>query len=58
MITTTQIAQANCASYIAELHSVACQYVSEGEQLDNALTIIELIEDGKYLEAVQVSIIW
>jgi hypothetical protein len=52
------IEQANCQSYIKELHAVAVELVAEDSQVENALTVIELIEDGKYLEAVQVPLVW
>lgn len=48
-----QIEQANDASFIAQLHSAACDILADtnGED-DKALSVVELIEDGKLLEAV------
>jgi len=55
--TITQIEQANDASFIAELHSAACDIVKDGgENVERALTVIELIEDGKLLEAVMIEL--
>ena len=51
--TTTQIEQANDKSFIAQLHSAAFVILADtnGED-DKALQVVELIEDGKLLEAV------
>ena len=55
--TQIQIEQANCQSIIADLYSAAQQvaFDSEGAH-DNALAVIEAIEDGRYLEAVMVGV--
>lgn len=55
--TTIQIEQANDASFIAQLHSAACDILADtnGED-DKALQVVELIEDGKLLEAVMVGL--
>ena len=55
--TQIQIEQANCQSIIADLYSAAQQiaFDSEGAH-DNALAVIEAIEDGRYLEAVKVGL--
>ena len=55
--TQIQIEQANCQSIIADLYSAAQQiaFDSEGAH-DNALAVIEAIEDGRYLEAVMVGL--
>lgn len=50
--TAIQIEQANDQSFINELHSAACDILSEDCNNEQALQVIELIEDGKYLEAV------
>jgi hypothetical protein len=51
--TQIQIEQANDKSFIAQLHSAACDILADtnGED-DKALQVVELIEDGKLLEAV------
>ena len=51
----TQIEQANSAAFIAELYSAATEilYDTHGEH-EQALSVVELIEDGKHLEAVMV----
>ena len=55
--TIAQIEQANDASFIAQLYSAAGDIVKDGEEnLERALTVIELIEDGKLLEAVMVDL--
>ena len=55
--TITQIEQANDASFIAELYSAASDIVKDGEEnVERALTVIELIEDGKLLEAVMIEL--
>ena len=55
--TITQIEQSNDASFIAELYSAASDIVKDGEEnVERALTVIELIEDGKLLEAVMVDL--
>lgn len=50
--TNVQIAQANDSSFIRELYSAASQYVEDDYNVEVALKVIELIEEGKYLEAV------
>lgn len=52
--TQVQIEQANDMSYIRELHSAAKESIADDWEVDKALDIIELIEEGKYLEAVMV----
>lgn len=53
--TQIQIAQANDKSFIAQLHSAACDILADTDgQDDKALSVVELVEDGKYLEAVMV----
>lgn len=55
--TITQIEQANDSSFIAQLLSAASDIVKGGEEnVERALTVIELIEDGKLLEAVMVDL--
>ena len=50
-----QIAQANSQSFIADLYSAAQQILLDTDgQDDKALSVVELVEDGKYLEAVMV----
>jgi len=51
--TQIQIEQANDKSFIAQLHSAACDILADtnGED-DKALSVVEFIEDGRYLEAV------
>ena len=50
-----QIEQANSQSFIADLYSAAQQILVDTKgQDDKALQVIELVEDGKYLEAVMV----
>ena len=51
--TQIQIEQANDKSFIDQLHSAACNILADtnGED-DKALSVVELIEDGKLLEAV------
>ena len=48
-----QIEQANSQAFLAELYSAAQEilYDTNGEH-EQALQVIELIEDGKHLEAV------
>lgn len=54
-----QIEQANDQSFIAELYSVAVEYLRDTDgQDDKALQVVELIEDGKYLEAINVGLIY
>ena len=50
-----QIEQANSQSFLADLYSAAQEilYDTNGEH-EQALQVVELIEDGKYLEAVMV----
>ena len=51
--TKIQIEQANDKSFIAQLHSAACDILADTDgQDDKALQVLELIEDGKLLEAV------
>lgn len=50
-------------SAIRELYEVAVEYVSNPEdcsnqQIENAFTVIELIEDGKHQEALDVGLIY
>ena len=53
--TQIQIEQANSQSFIRELHCAAVQILTDTDgQDDKALTVVELVEDGKYLEAVMV----
>lgn len=53
--TQVQIEQANDKSFIAQLHSAACDILTDTNgQDDKALSVVELVEDGKYLEAVMV----
>lgn len=52
--TQIQIAQANDITFINELYTAASQCVADDWQTDKALSVIELIEDGKYLEAVMI----
>lgn len=54
--TTIQIAQANDLTFIRELHSAASQCIADGWQVERALDVIELIEGGKYLEAVTLNL--
>jgi hypothetical protein len=51
--TQIQIEQANDKSFLAQLHSAACDILADtnGED-DKALSVVEFIEDGRYLEAV------
>lgn len=50
-----QIEQANSQSFITDLYSAAQQILTDTDgQDDKALSVVELIEDGKYLEAVMV----
>ena len=50
-----QIEQANSQSFIADLYSAAQQILMDTDgQEDKALRVVELVEDGKYLEAVMV----
>lgn len=52
---TIQIEQANDHSFITELHSAACDILKDTNGEDcKALQVVELIEDGKLLEAVMV----
>lgn len=53
--TQIQIEQANDKSFIAQLHSAACDILADtnGED-DKALSVVEFIEDGRYLEAVMI----
>lgn len=50
-----QIEQANSQAFLAELYSAAQEilYDTNGEH-EQALQVVELIEDGKHLEAVMV----
>ena len=50
-----QIEQANSQSFLADLYSAAQEilYDTNGEH-EQALQVVELIEDGKHLEAVMV----
>jgi hypothetical protein len=51
--TQIQIEQANDKSFITQLHSAACDILADTNgQDDKALQVVELIEDGKLLEAV------
>lgn len=53
--TTIQIEQANSQSFITDLYSAAQQILMDIDgQDDKALQVVELVEDGKYLEAVMV----
>ena len=55
--TQIQIEQANSQSYVADLHSAAVQILQDTNgQDDKALQVVELIEDGKLLEAVMVDL--
>ncbi|MNC73457.1 hypothetical protein D3C81_1747610 [compost metagenome] len=54
-------------SIITELYQVAQEYVSDAyvnpadytvQQVDDALTVIELIEDGKHEQAVKVGLVY
>ena len=55
--TQIQIEQANDKSFIAQLHSAACDILADTNGEDaKALQVIELIEDGKLLEAVMVDL--
>lgn len=50
-----QIAQANSQSFIRDLYTAAQQILRDTDgQDDKALSVVELVEDGKYLEAVMV----
>ena len=50
-----QIEQANSQSFIADMYTAAQQILWDTEgQDDKALQVVELVEDGKYLEAVMV----
>ena len=50
-----QIEQANSQAFLAELYSAAQEILfdTDGEH-EQALQVVELIEDGKYLEAVMI----
>lgn len=51
--TQIQIEQANSHSFIRELYTAAQQILLDTDgQDDKALSVVELVEDGKYLEAV------
>lgn len=55
--TQIQIEQANDKSFIDQLHSAACDILADTDgQDDKALQVIELVEDGKLLEAVMVDL--
>jgi flagellar motility protein MotE (MotC chaperone) len=55
--TQIQIEQANDQSFIAQLHSAARDILADTNgQDDKALQVVELIEDGKLLEAVMVDL--
>lgn len=55
--TIIQIEQANDKSFITQLHSAACDILADTDgQDDKALQVVELIEDGKLLEAVMVDL--
>ena len=50
-----QIEQANSQSFIRDLYTAAQQILLDTDgQDDKALSVVELVEDGKYLEAVTV----
>lgn len=53
--TQIQIEQANSQSFIDQLYSAAQEILfdTDGEH-EQALKVVELVEDGKYLEAVMV----
>lgn len=53
--TQIQIEQSNSQSFLADLYSAAQEilYDTNGEH-EQALQVVELIEDGKHLEAVMV----
>ena len=53
--TEIQIEQANSQSFLAELYSAAQEILFDTNgQHEQALQVVELIEDGKHLEAVMV----
>lgn len=53
--TQIQIEQANDKSFIDQLYSAAQEILVDSEgQDEKALSVVELVEDGKYLEAVMV----
>lgn len=53
--TQIQIEQANDKSFIDQLYSAAQEILVDSEgQDDKALSVVELVEDGRYLEAVMV----
>lgn len=55
--TIIQIEQANSQSFILDLHSAAVSILEDTNgQDDKALQVVELIEDGKLLEAVMVDL--
>ena len=53
--TQIQIEQAKDKSFITQLYSAACDILFDTDgQDEKALQVVELVEDGKYLEAVMV----